>query len=1180
MVKVVVKRGVVCNPDERNGGGREKANVHENDVQAADVNLHGVGVDAGREADKVATPSQPEACKPLRLRIKEIVGEESGSVENHGEQELGALTKEELCRVKAQCLAFACLSRNAPVPSELLSSMRVDDGLGPKAVPCAREDREGGGQGVPTFEELQAERESRRSARRQYRTKEIDEMLGGERPMADALRLQLVLERKALQLSELQRKVRFEVAVEKRLLEQCAPRDRILSFLGQETRCAADAAGPPAPVRLLSWEHCVVKVPRDSAAYGDVGQGSFRANEEQRRRREAERRRRLALEERVRAQTERKRYLQSLLQHGRDWRQLVATMGKRRKHRNDGVLAWHSRERQRATRAERMRLQALRSDDQEAYMRLVEESKNERLQTLLDRTAELLSTLGDKVMLQKSQVGRRANNKKRAEQQRAAAAAAAAAKAAAAAAAAANGNAVAANGVAANGDGVAAGRGDDEGAAMAEEDNTAPAAAAAAEEEEEDIFEAALRDPTRKRDLLADERAYNHRVHTIKEKVLRQPAGLVGGELRSYQLEGLEWMLSLYNNNLSGILADEMGLGKTIQTISLLVYLMEHKDAMGPHLIIAPKAVLPNWANECTRWCPGVSAVLYDGKLEDRKLIRDQVSLQGGKFNILLTHYDLVMRDKSFLSKVNWDYLIVDEGHRLKNSDCQLAMVLAASYSTRHRLLLTGTPIQNTITELWSLLNFLLPSVFNSSENFEQWFNAPFAAGGGDLALTEEEELLVINRLHRVIRPFILRRKKKDVEKDLPSKTQVILKCDLSAWQRLYYSQIVETSSVGILEGGGTKSRGLQNTAMQLRKCCNHPYLFFDYHEYLASGTVPRDELVRASGKFELLDRLLPKLKATGHRVLLFSQMTKVMDLMEQYLALRGMSYLRLDGTTKTEERGEMLADFNAESSEYFIFLLSTRAGGLGLNLQSADTVILFDSDWNPQMDQQAEDRAHRIGQRKEVRVFVLVSVGSIEEVILERAGSKLGIDAKVIQAGMFDQSSTAAERREMLEEIIRKGSSNLGEGLPSEREINRLAARNDEEYEIFERMDEERRERENYTSRLIGDNEVPEWVFAKGDDGEAPAGAEEGLILTGERARRARKEVVYSDTLTDRQFAKMIEESAGDGAPLGKRRRGKSHGGSSDALEALENGDAGERGGDEERLSGKRRRAGNSKYM
>jgi superfamily II DNA/RNA helicase len=472
----------------------------------------------------------------------------------------------------------------------------------------------------------------------------------------------------------------------------------------------------------------------------------------------------------------------------------------------------------------------------------------------------------------------------------------------------------------------------------------------------------------------------------------------------------------------------------------------------------------------------------------------------------------------------------IDAGHRLKNHDCMLSRTLTSGYHIRRRLLLTGTPIQNSLQELWSLLNFLLPAIFNSSENFEDWFNAPFT-DRSDVSLTEEEQFLVIRRLHQVIRPFLLRRKKAEVEKFLPGKTQVILKCDMSAWQRLYYKQIMESGRVGLDIGTG-KSRGLLNTAMQLRKCCNHPYLFLEGRDYDPRN---RDELIRSSGKFELLDRLLPKLARTGHRVLLFSQMTRLMDILGDYLEWHGYKFLRLDGTTKTEERGTLLQKFNAPDSPFFMFLLSTRAGGLGLNLQTADTVILFDSDWNPQMDQQAEDRAHRIGQKKEVRVFVLVSVGSIEEEILERAKSKMGIDAKVIQAGLFNTTSTAQERREMLEEIMKRGSDVIGTDVPSEREINRLSARGDDEFDIFEEMDEERRLKEEYRSRLLEEHEVPEWVFlndpkAKGEDGDPEVDTPEQKQVTG---KRVRKEVMYTDVLSDSQWMKAIEDGEDVGAAV-----------------------------------------------
>ncbi|NWR81205.1 SMCA4 protein, partial [Centropus unirufus] len=522
--------------------------------------------------------------------------------------------------------------------------------------------------------------------------------------------------------------------------------------------------------------------------------------------------------------------------------------------------------------------------------------------------------------------------------------------------------------------------------------------------------------------------------HAVTERVDKQSTLMVNGVLKQYQIKGLEWLVSLYNNNLNGILADEMGLGKTIQTIALITYLMEHKRINGPFLIIVPLSTLSNWAYEFDKWAPSVVKVSYKassslaGSPAARRAFVPQ--LRSGKFNVLLTTYEYIIKDKHILAKIRWKYMIVDEGHRMKNHHCKLTQVLNTHYVAPRRLLLTGTPLQNKLPELWALLNFLLPTIFKSCSTFEQWFNAPFAMTGEKVDLNEEETILIIRRLHKVLRPFLLRRLKKEVEAQLPEKVEYVIKCDMSALQRVLYRHM-QAKGVLLTDGsekdkkgkGGTKT--LMNTIMQLRKICNHPYMFqhieesFSEHLGFTGGIVQGLDLYRASGKFELLDRILPKLRATNHKVLLFCQMTSLMTIMEDYFAYRGFKYLRLDGTTKAEDRGMLLKTFNEPGSEYFIFLLSTRAGGLGLNLQSADTVIIFDSDWNPHQDLQAQDRAHRIGQQNEVRVLRLCTVNSVEEKILAAAKYKLNVDQKVIQAGMFDQKSSSHERRAFLQAIL-----------------------------------------------------------------------------------------------------------------------------------------------------------------
>ncbi|XP_056642745.1 ATP-dependent helicase brm-like isoform X1 [Diorhabda sublineata] len=635
-----------------------------------------------------------------------------------------------------------------------------------------------------------------------------------------------------------------------------------------------------------------------------------------------------------------------------------------------------------------------------------------------------------------------------------------------------------------------------------------------------------------------EEQTYYSIAHTVHEIVTEQPTIMINGRLKEYQIKGLEWLVSLFNNNLNGILADEMGLGKTIQTIALITHLMEKKKINGPYLIIVPLSTLSNWVLEFEKWSPSVVVVSYKGSPCVRRQIQSQ--MRSTKFNVLLTTYEYVIKDKGVLAKLPFKYMIIDEGHRMKNHHCKLTQVLNTHYLAPHRLLLTGTPLQNKLPELWALLNFLLPSIFKSCSTFEQWFNAPFATTGEKVELNEEETILIIRRLHKVLRPFLLRRLKREVESQLPDKVEYIIKCDMSGLQKVLYKHM-QSKGVLLTDGSekGNKGKGgakaLMNTIVQLRKLCNHPFMFQNIEEKycdhvgIAGGVISGPDIYRASGKFELLDRILPKLKATNHRVLLFCQMTQLMTIMEDYLSWRGFGYLRLDGTTKAEDRGDLLNKFNDKASDYFIFLLSTRAGGLGLNLQTADTVVIFDSDWNPHQDLQAQDRAHRIGQQNEVRVLRLMTVNSVEERILAAARYKLNMDEKVIQAGMFDQKSTGTERQQFLQHILHQDGDDEEEEneVPDDETVNQMVARSEAEFELFQKMDVERRREEAKLgparkSRMLEISELPDWLVKEDDEVDRWHYDDQDSILG--RGTRQRKEVDYTDSITEKDWLKAVD--------------------------------------------------------
>jgi ATP-dependent helicase STH1/SNF2 len=715
-------------------------------------------------------------------------------------------------------------------------------------------------------------------------------------------------------------------------------------------------------------------------------------------------------------------------------------------------------EQKRIERTAKQRLQALKSNDEEAYLKLLDQAKDTRITHLLRQTDGFLSQLAASVKAQQRKAAERYGD---------------------------------------NADDFVDDDSDDD------------------DEEEQD---------TRKIDYYAV-------AHRIKEEVNAQPSILVGGTLKEYQLKGLQWMISLYNNNLNGILADEMGLGKTIQTISLITYLIEKKKQNGPFLVIVPLSTLTNWNLEFEKWAPTIARVVYKGPPLARK--QQQQQIRYGNFQVLLTTYEYIIKDRPVLSKIKWIHMIIDEGHRMKNSSSKLSATLTQYYTTRYRLILTGTPLQNNLPELWALLNFVLPTIFKSVKSFDEWFNTPFANTGGQdkMELTEEEQILVIRRLHKVLRPFLLRRLKKDVEKDLPDKTEKVIKCKFSSLQARLYKQMVTHNKLVVSDGKGGKTgaRGLSNMIMQLRKLCNHPFVFDEVENQMNPMNTSNDLLWRTAGKFELLDRILPKYQKTGHRVLMFFQMTAIMDIMEDFLRYRGIQFLRLDGTTKSDDRSDLLREFNSPDSPYFMFLLSTRAGGLGLNLQTADTVIIYDSDWNPHQDLQAQDRAHRIGQKNEVRILRLISSNSVEEKILERAKFKLDMDGKVIQAGRFDNKSSETDRDAMLRVMLEtaEAAETLEQEEMDDEDLNMILARSDDELNVFRQMDEQRAKDPIYGTgagskrvpRLMAESELPEIYMSDGN----PI-SDEPEEIKG-RGARERTRVKYDDGLTEEQWLNAVDD-------------------------------------------------------
>ncbi|KAI1430144.1 CHD1-like protein [Xylaria sp. FL1777] len=487
-------------------------------------------------------------------------------------------------------------------------------------------------------------------------------------------------------------------------------------------------------------------------------------------------------------------------------------------------------------------------------------------------------------------------------------------------------------------------------------------------------------------------------------KLEKQPHYITGGELRNFQLTGLNFLSLNWCRGNNVILADEMGLGKTVQTVSFLSWLRNERKQEGPFLVVAPLSVIPAWCDTFNFWSPDLNYVVYLGNAEARSTIREHELMfnrnpKKHKFNVLVTSYEYILMDAEFLRTIKWQALAVDEAHRLKNKEAKLYAELM-SFGAPARVLITGTPIQNNLAELSSLLDFLNPGKVRIDEDLDT-----LAAADAQAKLQD---------LHAAIAPFILRRTKETVESDIPPKTEKIIRVELSDVQLEYYKNILTRNYAALNEHNTGQKSSLLNIVMELKKVSNHPYMFPGAEEKVLAGSTRREDqikgLIASSGKMMLLDQLLAKLKRDNHRVLIFSQMVKVLDILGDYLRLRGYQFQRLDGTIGAGPRRLAINHFNAEDSQDFCFLLSTRAGGLGINLMTADTVIIFDSDWNPQADLQAMARAHRIGQKKPVTVYRLVSKETIEEEVLERARNKLLLEYLAIQAGVTDDGKAFKE--------------------------------------------------------------------------------------------------------------------------------------------------------------------------
>ncbi|KAI3814094.1 hypothetical protein L1987_18839 [Smallanthus sonchifolius] len=518
--------------------------------------------------------------------------------------------------------------------------------------------------------------------------------------------------------------------------------------------------------------------------------------------------------------------------------------------------------------------------------------------------------------------------------------------------------------------------------------------------------------------------------------------------LKPYQLVGVNFLMLLYRKKVAGaILADEMGLGKTIQAITYLTLLNHLEDDPGPHLIVCPASVLENWEREIKKWCPSFTVLQYHGagrSAHSKHLNSLSKSRMPPPFNVILVCYSLFERhsaqqkdDRKVLKRWKWSCVLMDEAHALKDKNSyRWKNLMSVARNANQRLMLTGTPLQNDLHELWSLLEFMMPDLFETEDvDLKKLLNA------------EDTELIA--RMKSILGPFILRRLKSDVMQQLVPKVQRVEYVHMEKEQGKAYQEAIQdyraAAHARMAKSAHLPRRQISNYFVQFRKIANHPLLVrriytdkdvvrfakmlhpkgvfgdectldrvidelksyndFSIHRlllYYGDGSSENlsDELVLSSAKCRALAGLLPTLVHGGHRVLIFSQWTSMLDILEWALDVIGVTYRRLDGSTQVTERQTIVDTFNNDTS-INACLLSTRAGGQGLNLTGADTVIIHDMDFNPQIDRQAEDRCHRIGQTKPVTIYRLVTKDTVDENVYEIAKRKLVLDAAVLESGV-----------------------------------------------------------------------------------------------------------------------------------------------------------------------------------